>query len=167
MDTVKTLNASSLSAPARRETRAALDSFFRSFGFTSDAELSQLANWALAVPGGHMAEPQGALAQARARMETWLLKVFGNQHAGETLLARGRAAFVLSEAAQHGAALLLAEPSSLPQPIVQALRSAMPVPSPKPVPSVMREQQLVLNPLAGLLRRWWRAESADASVEGA
>jgi hypothetical protein len=167
VDTVKMLNSASLSAPVRRETRVALDCFFRTFGFSSDADLAQLAGWVLAVPGGHLAEPQAALALARSRMEDWLFQVFGSEHAGETLLSRGRAAFVLSESAQHGAALLLTEPSALPQHTVKALRAAMPVPAPKAVPSVMREQQLVLNPLAGLLRRWWRAETADASIEGA
>ncbi|SEU19264.1 hypothetical protein SAMN05443639_109190 [Stigmatella erecta] len=167
VDTVKTLNSAALSAPVRRETRVALDSFFRTFGFTSEADLAQLTGWVLSVPGGHMAEPQAALALARSRMEAWLLQVLGHQNAGETLLSRGRAAFVLSESAQHGAALLHTEPSALPQPIAAALRAAMPVPAPKAVPSVMPEQQLVLNPLAGLLRRWWRAETADASIEGA
>jgi hypothetical protein len=167
VDTVKTLNSATLSAPARRETRVALDSFFRTFGFTAEADLAQLTGWVLSVPGGSMAEPQAALALARSRVEAWLHQVLGHPDAGEALLSRGRAAFVLSESARHGAALLLTEPASVPQALVSALRAAMPVPAPKAVPSVMPEQQLVLNPLAGLLRRWWRAETADASIEGA
>ncbi len=155
-----------LSAPpppaALPETRAALDGFFRGFGFTSEADLARLATWVLA-PHGHRAAPRDALAVATARVELWLQAVLGPAPVGRSLLTRGRAAFLLCEGAQRGAAVLTTDPEALPADFLHALRAALPVPVPAPVPAVMPEQRLVLNPLAELLRRWWRAGQPDVS----
>ncbi len=138
------------------ETLAALESFFRAFGFTSDADLSRLATWVLA-PHGYRAVPQDALAVAHARVELWFQAALGPVASDGTLLTRGRAAFVLCEGARRGASVLMDEPEALPADFLHALRAAVPVPAPVAVPCVMPEQRLVLNPLAELLRRWWRA----------
>jgi hypothetical protein len=138
------------------ETLAALESFFRAFGFTSDADLSRLATWVLA-PHGYRAVPQDALAVAHARVELWFQAALGPVASDGTLLTRGRAAFVLCEGARRGASVLMDEPEALPADFLHALRAAVPVPAPVAAPCVMPEQRLVLNPLAELLRRWWRA----------
>ncbi len=138
------------------ETLAALESFFRAFGFTSDADLSRLATWVLA-PHGYRAVPQDALAVAHARVELWFQAALGPVASDGALLTRGRAAFVLCEGARRGASVLIDEPEALPADFLHALRAAVPVPAPASVPCVMPEQRLVLNPLAELLRRWWRA----------
>ncbi|WNG37911.1 hypothetical protein F0U61_32695 [Archangium violaceum] len=166
MDTVKTPTIHSTLQSVvgiSPETRKALDTFFRSFGFTTDGDLSRLAEWVL--EGTHGAGPQDAVALARARMEDWLAGVFDVAHAGgRALLARGRAAFVLCEAARWGAGVLTAGPGALPVDLARALRAAVPVPAPEENPTTMPEQQLVLWPLGELLRRWWRAGEPDISI---
>lgn len=144
------------------ETLSALESFFRAFGFTSDADLARLATWVLA-PHGHRASPQDALAVARARVELWFQAAIGPVASDGALLTRGRAAFVLCDGARRGASVLIEEPEALPADFLRALRAAVPVPAPQVVPSVMPEQRLVLNPFAELLRRWWRAAWPDVS----
>lgn len=145
------------------ETRAALESFFRAFGFTSDADLSRLTTWVLS-PHGYRAMPQDALAVARARVELWLRGALGpGVSDGASLLTRGRAAFVLCDGARRGASVLMEEPEALPADFLHALRAAVPVPAPVAVPCVMPEQRLVLNPLAELVRRWWRVAQPDVS----
>ncbi len=144
------------------ETRAALDTFFRSFGFTTDGELSRLAEWVL---GGRCAESREAVALARARMEDWLAEALGPAHTGGgSLLARGRAAFVLCEGARWGAVVLTAGPGALSADFTRALRASVPVPVPMANPTTMPEQQLVLSPLGELFRRWWRSGQPDVSI---
>ncbi|WP_305071220.1 hypothetical protein [Myxococcus sp. RHSTA-1-4] len=149
------------SAWVRPETRAALDAFFRGFGFTSDEDLTALALWVLEGAREQGERPQAAVALARARVETWLAGVL-SQEAGGTLLARGRAAFVLCDGARLGARLLTR--GAVPDGFARALRAAVPVPAPVQVASVMPEQQLVLWPFGELLRRWWRGAQADVSI---
>jgi hypothetical protein len=143
----------------RPETRAALDAFFQGFGFTSDEDLSALASWVL--EGAHAQAPQAAVALARARVEAWLAGVLGPA-AGGSLLARGRAAFVLCDGARLGARLLTL--GTVPDGLARSLRAAVPVPTPAQVVSVMPEQQLVRWPFGELLRRWWREAQADVSI---
>ncbi|WP_257457949.1 hypothetical protein [Archangium lipolyticum] len=158
MDTVKK-PTSPLCSP---ETRAALDAFFRSFGFTQEGDLALLTEWTL---GAHGAEPRDALALAQARMEDWLARALGPSLAGGgALLARGRAAFVLCEGARWGAAVLTEESAPVPVELERALRASVPVPAPLPLPASMPEQQLVLWPLGELFRRWWRAGEPDVSI---
>jgi hypothetical protein len=142
--------------------REALDAFFESFGFTTDAELSRLSAWVLGTRG---LETRDAVALARARMEDWLSGVLGAGLArGGALLTRGRAAFVLCEAARWGADVLTASPDEVPAELTRVLRAAVPVPAPKELPAVMPEQQLALWPLGELFRRWWRAGEPDVSI---
>lgn len=165
MDTVTMTPAPSRAMPVPvgpPETLAALDAFFRSFGFTSGEDLSRLSAWVLG-PHGLRATPRDALAVARARVELWLQAALGPGFSGGSLLVRGRAAFVLCEGARRGASVLLEEPEALPASFLRALRAAVPVAAPEQVASVMPEQRLVLNPLAELLRRWWRAGAPDVS----
>jgi hypothetical protein len=165
VDSVTLPHASRPAPPAPAalpETRAALDGFFRELGFTSEADLARLATWVLA-PHGHRAAPRDALAVAHGRVELWLRAVLGPSPVGGALLTRGRAAFLLCDAARRGATVLTEDPESLPADFLQALRAAVPVPVPTPLPTVMPEQRLVLNPLAELLRRWWRAGQPDVS----
>ncbi|MCP3163952.1 hypothetical protein [Myxococcus qinghaiensis] len=143
-------------------SRAALDTFFRGFGFNDEADLSALAAWVLDGYSAHGGQPQAAVALARARMETWLSSVLGLEHAGPGLLARGRAAFVLCDGASRGARLLT-RPAA-PEDFVRAVRAAVPVPAPAQVSAVMPEQQLVLWPFGELLRRWWRGAAPDVSI---
>lgn|GEM_PF-1919834 len=165
MDSVTTLTACP-SVPstvwAVPRSRAALDTFFRGFGFNDEADLSALAAWVLDGYSAHGAQPQAAVALARARMETWLSSVLGLEHAGPGLLARGRAAFVLCDGASRGARLLT-RPAA-PEDFVRAVRAAVPVPAPAQVSTVMPEQQLVLWPFGELLRRWWRGAAPDVSI---
>ncbi|NTX04369.1 hypothetical protein HUA74_29765 [Myxococcus sp. CA051A] len=165
MDSVTTLTACP-SVPstvwAVPRSRAALDTFFRGFGFTTEADLSALAAWVLDGYGAQGAQPPAAVALARARMETWFASVLGMEHAGPGLLARGRAAFVLCDGANRGARLLTR--ASAPEDFVKAARAAVPVPAPAQVSAVMPEQQLVLWPFGELLRRWWRGVSPDVSI---
>ncbi|QRO00645.1 hypothetical protein JRI60_17210 [Archangium violaceum] len=158
MDTVK-----KPTSPTRSpDTRAALDTFFRSFGFTQDGDLSLLAEWTLGASG---AEPRDALALAQARMEDWLARALGPSHAGGgALLARGRAAFVLCDGARWGAGVLTQGPAPVPVELARAMRASVPVPAPLPLPTPMPEQQLVLWPLGELFRRWWRAGEPDVSI---
>jgi hypothetical protein len=159
MDTVK----KPTSLPCHPDTRAALDTFFRSFGFTQEGELALLAEWSLGTITG--VGPRDALALAQARMEDWLEGTLGPAHAsGGALLTRGRAAFLLCEGAQWGATVLMREPGALPVALVKALRASVPVPAPLPLPTPMPEQQLVLWPLGELFRRWWRAGEPDVSI---
>ncbi|XXF77961.1 hypothetical protein P2318_33655 [Myxococcaceae bacterium GXIMD 01537] len=144
------------------ETHAALAAFFQGFGFSSEADLAALATWVL-VPHGLRAEPRDALAVARAKVELWLAAVLEPLPPEAALLARGRAAFVLSDAARRGARVFTDGPESLPEDFARALRAALPVPTPAPRPVDMPEQRLVLNPLAELLRRWWRVGAPDIS----
>ncbi|QRK07390.1 hypothetical protein JQX13_46465 [Archangium violaceum] len=166
MDTVKTPTIHSTLQSVEGlspETREALDAFFRSFGFTTDGDLSRLAQWVLAGKQG--VGPREAEALARTRMEDWLSGVFDVAHAsGGALLARGRAAFVLCEGARWGAGVLTAGPGALPVDLARALRAAVPVPAPEESPTTMPEQQLVLWPLGELIRRWWRAGEPDISI---
>ncbi|WP_246357788.1 hypothetical protein [Pyxidicoccus fallax] len=145
----------------RPETRAALDTFFQGFGFTSDEDLAALAFWVLAGACEQGERPQAAVALARARMETWLAGVLGRE-AGGSVLARGRAAFVLCDGARLGAGLLMR--GSVPDNFARKLRAAVPVPAPAQVPTTMPEQQLVLWPFGDLLRRWFGAARADVST---
>jgi len=146
----------------RAETRAALDGFFRTFGFTSDEDLARLATWALDM---RSANPREAVEVARARMEAWLTAVLGPAHAGSgSLLARGRAAFVLCDGANWGARAITMGPGALSLEQTRALRMSVPVPAPRPVPTTMPEQQVVLSPLGELFRRWWRAGEPGVSV---
>jgi hypothetical protein len=164
VDTVTTLTSRPAVLPAvwvRPETRVALDAFFRDFGFTSDEDLAALAFWVLADGAAHGEAPQAAVALARARMEAWLSGVLGRELGG-SLLARGRAAFVLCDGARLGAGLLLR--GAVPEDFARGLRAAVPVPAPAQVASVMPEQQLVLWPFGELLRRWWRGAQADVST---
>ncbi len=165
MDSVTTLTTCP-SVPttvwAGPRARAALDTFFKGFGFTAEADLSTLAAWVLDGFGAHGAQPQAAVALARARMETWLSGVLGLEHSGPGLLSRGRAAFMLCDGASRGARLLT-RPAA-PEDFVRAVRAAVPVPAPAQVSAVMPEQQLVLNPLGELLRRWWRGATAGMST---
>jgi hypothetical protein len=164
MDTVmtQTLASFALAGPALDAgARAACDGFFRSFGFTSDEDLSRLAAWALDAT---VTEPQRALAHVRERMEAWLVATLGPAHAGSgRLLTRGRAAFVLCDGARWGARVITT-PGALSLEQLRALRTAVPVPTPRAVPTTMPEQQVVLSPLGELLRRWWRAGAPDVSV---
>lgn len=165
MDTVTMTPAASrsMSVPVGPpETLAALDGFFRSFGFTSAEDLSRLSAWVLGSHGLR-ATPRDALAVARGRVELWLAAALGPEFSGGSLLVRGRAAFVLCEGARRGASVLLEEPEALPASFLRALRAAVPVAAPEQVVSVMPEQRLVLNPFAELLRRWWRAGAPDVS----
>ncbi|WP_240359420.1 hypothetical protein [Pyxidicoccus trucidator] len=143
------------------ETRVALDAFFQGFGFTSTEDLAALSFWVLADAEAHGESPKAAVALARARVESWLAGVLGRALGG-SLLARGRAAFVLCDGARLGARLLLR--GAVPEDFARALRAAVPVPAPAQVASVMPEQQLVLWPFGELLRRWWRGAQADVSV---
>jgi hypothetical protein len=159
-----TLTSRSFAAPAvwvSAETRAALDAFFQGFGFTSDEDLAALAFWVLEGDGPQGERPQAAVALARARMEAWLSSVLGLQTGG-TLLARGRAAFMLCDGARRGARVLTRE--AVPDDFARRLRAAVPVPAPAQVASVMPEQQLVLWPFGELLRRWWRGATAAVSI---
>ncbi len=159
MDTVK----KPASPTCHPDTRAALDTFFQSFGFTREEDLSHLAEWALGNTAG--AGPRDALALARARMEDWLEGALGPAHAsGGALLTRGRAAFVLCEGARWGAPVLTREPGTLPVTLVKTLRAAVPIPAPMPLPTPMPEQQLRPWPLGELFRRWWRAGEPDVSI---
>ncbi|QSQ16824.1 hypothetical protein JY572_12555 [Myxococcus landrumensis] len=144
---------------ARPASRSALDAFFRGFGFTSEADLSALAAWAL---DGHGGSQQSGVALARARMEAWLSSVLGAEHSGPGLLARGRAAFVLCDGASRGVKLLTR--TSAPEDFVRAVRMAVPVPAPAQLSSVMPEQRLSLWPFGELLRRVWRGASPDVSI---
>jgi hypothetical protein len=141
--------------------RAALDLFFRGFGFESEPDLARLAEWAAAGAVGSQDE---LLAQAHARMESWLMQVLGPAAEGGSVLTRGRAAFVLSGAASHGAALVTGPAEQLPPSLLRTLRAAVPVATPAPLPGAMPEQQLVLNPFVELLRRCWRASEPDLSI---
>ncbi|PTL75845.1 hypothetical protein [Vitiosangium sp. GDMCC 1.1324] len=165
MDTVKTPTPSPalpLATGVTPETREALDAFFRSFGFTTDDDLSRLAAWVLGTRG---ALARDAVALAREQMEAWLAGALGlASTGGGSLLARGRAAFVLCEGVRWGAGVLTAAPSALPAELARALRAALPVPAPRELPTTMPEQQLVLWPLGELFRRWWRAGEPDVSI---
>ena len=165
MDTVTTLTSRPSVLPSSvwvsPETRAALDAFFQGFGFTSDEDLAALAFWVLADTEAHGEAPQAAVALAHERMEAWLAGVLGMELGG-SLLARGRAAFVLCDGARLGARLLLRD--AVPEDFARTLRSAVPVPAPAQVATVMPEQQLVLWPFGELLRRWWRGAQADVSI---
>ncbi|RJS25335.1 hypothetical protein DRW03_07985 [Corallococcus sp. H22C18031201] len=162
-----TLLPSRLSAPIlfadRQDTRNALDAFFRDFGFTTRADLERLAGWVLSARGAGVS-PDVALALARERVEAWLGELLGPSHASGKLLSRGRAAFVLVDAARLGADVLLREPRHLPEAWRRTFRDAVPVPVPHAAPSVMPEQVLVLNPLAELLRRWLRLGQPGVST---
>ncbi|WP_240360583.1 hypothetical protein [Pyxidicoccus caerfyrddinensis] len=147
----------------RPETCAAMDTFFHGFGFTAREDLDVLAAWVLEGSTAHREEPRAALSLARARMEQWFSKALGQELEG-SLLARGRAAFVLCDGARLGARALTREPLS--QDFARMLRAAVPVPAPVQVASVMPEQQLVLWPFGEVLRRWWRGAQADVSISG-
>ena len=147
--------------PPSAAVRAVLDPFFRSFGFDSDDELEKLSCWALGDAPSHEVT---ALELARARTELWLSQVLGLTADTGVLLALGRAAFVLSGAAAHGAALLATPVHALEPQLVASLRAALPLPFPPPLPGAMPAQQLVLNPLTELLRRCWRASEPDMSL---
>ena len=147
-------------------TRAALDGFFRAFGFSAPEDLSRLADWALDTRPG--VEPHEALVLARVRMEAWLMAVLGPALVGGqgSPLARGRAAFVLSDGARWGARAVTQGLGALSLEQVRVLRDAVPVPAPRPMPTTMPEQRVVLSPLRELLRRFgWRAVGTpDVSV---
>ncbi|MCE9666569.1 hypothetical protein LY474_01980 [Myxococcus stipitatus] len=147
---------------ARPQSRVALDAFFRGFGFTAEADLSALAAWAMDGYAAHGAQPQSALAVARARVETWLSSVLGTEHAGSALLTRGRAAFVLCDGASRGARVLM-QPSA-PEEFIRQLRAAVPVPAPSQVTAVMPEQHLTLWPFGEMFRRWFRGAAPDVSI---
>ncbi|MCP3097553.1 hypothetical protein LZ198_01545 [Myxococcus sp. K15C18031901] len=147
---------------ARPQSRVALDSFFRGFGFTSEADLSALAAWALDGYAAHGAQPQSALGLARARVETWLAGVLGTEHVGTSLLSRGRAAFVLCDVASRGARVLM-QPSA-PEELCRVMRAAVPVPAPAQVTTVMPEQHLTLWPFGEMFRRWFRGAAPDVSI---
>ena len=147
----------------RPETRAAMDAFFQGFGFTAREDLDVLATWVLEGSAAHREEPRAALSLARARMEAWFSKALGQELEG-SLLARGRAAFVLCDGARMGARAVTREP--LPEGFARMLRAAVPVPAPMQVATVMPEQQLVLWPFGEVFRRWWRGAQADVSISG-
>lgn len=148
--------------PSSADAREALDAFFESFGFTTDADLARLSAWVLGTRGQ---ETRDAVELARARMEDWLSGVLGaGLSRGGALLSRGRAAFVLCEAARWGADVLTEGPGEVPPELTRALRAAVPIPAPRELPTVMPEQQLVLWPLGELFRRWWRAGEPDVSI---
>jgi hypothetical protein len=147
----------------RPETRTALDAFFRGFGFTSEADLSALAAWALEGTSLDGSELDASLALACGRVEAWLTRVLGRELAsGGGLLKRGRAAFVLCDGASRGARVLTQ--AVVPEDFARALRAAVPVPVPPSLPSVMPEQTLAPWALGELLRRWWRAVQPDVSI---
>jgi hypothetical protein len=160
-----TSSASVLSSgfPLPAGTREALDAFFRSFGFSHEGDLSRLATWAL---GSRLVDSrEGALALARERMEEWLAGALGPAHVAHgSLLARGRAAFVLCDGARWGAVVLLSAPGALPGEFTRALKASVPVPAPRPLPTTMPEQSLTPWSLGELLRRWWRVGEPDVSV---
>lgn len=166
MDTVTTLTTSRPSVPpstwARPETRVAVDVFFQGFGFSAQEDLDVLSAWVLDGSTAHRDEPRAALSLARARMEAWFRKVLGEVDG--SLLARGRAAFVLCDGARLGARAVTREP--LPLDFARRLRAAVPMPAPVQAASVMPEQQLVLWPFGEVLRRWWRGAQADVSISG-
>lgn len=166
MDAVTTLTCRPLPPPAtwvRRETRTALDAFFRGFGYTSEADLSALAAWALEGTSLDGSELEAALALACARVETWLVVVLGPKLAsGGSLLKQGRAAFVLCDGASRGARVLTQ--GTVPEDFARALRTAVPVPVPPQSAAVMPEQQLAPWAFGELLRRWWRAVQPDVSI---
>ena len=96
--------------------------------------------------------------------ESWLAAVLGPAHAHSgRLLARGRAAFVLCDGARWGARVITT-PGALSLEQLRCLRTAVPVPTPRPLPTTMPEQQVVLWPLGELVRRWWRAGAPGVSV---
>jgi len=166
VDTVTTQTPAALSSPSvpplPAATRAALDRFFRAFGFTAPEELSRLATWALEGAG---AESSDAVGRARARMETWLAAVLGPTHGGpDTLLVRGRAAFVLCDAARWGSRVITRGPGALSLEQTRELRTSVPVPAPRPLPTAMPEQQVVLWPLGEFFRRGWRAGEPGVSA---
>ncbi|WP_241758560.1 hypothetical protein [Pyxidicoccus parkwayensis] len=162
-----TLTTSRPSVPsstwARPETRAAMDGFFQGFGFTAREDLDVLSAWVLEGSTAHREEPRAAMSLARARMEAWFAKVLG-ETLGGSLLARGRAAFVLCDGARLGARAVTREP--LPHDFARMLRAAVPVPAPAQVASVMPEQQLVLWPFGETFRRFLRGAQADVSISG-
>nr|WP_228530512.1 MULTISPECIES: hypothetical protein [Myxococcaceae] len=135
-----------------------MDAFFRSFGFESEADLAQLAAGVACAAG------TAPLAQAQRQVEAWLAEALDLAAGSDAVLARGRAAFVLSGLPAHGAAVLLAPAAALSCTQLRALRAALPLPTPAEAPGAMPEQQLVLNPLVALLRRCWRASEPDLSV---
>jgi hypothetical protein len=71
---------------------------------------------------------------------------------------------VLCDGARWGAAVLMSAPSALPVEFMRALRAAVPVPAPRPLPTTMPEQTLTTWSLGELLRRWWRVGEPDVSV---
>ncbi len=150
-----------LEIPSAAALRAELDPFFRGFGFECEVELAKLAQWAL---GEALPPCESALSLSARRMEQWLAQVLGPAAEGESLLTCGRAAFVLSEAAAHGAEVLTTPVHALTPQLVAALRAALPQAAPPALPGAMPEQQLVLNPVAELLRRCWRASEPDMSL---
>ncbi|MET0401638.1 MAG: hypothetical protein ABW123_04505, partial [Cystobacter sp.] len=163
--TTSTFSASVLpSSPSMPSgTRQALDGFFRAFGFGHEADLSLLAGWVLGAR--RVASREEALDLARERMEDWLSGTLGQTHAvNGSLLARGRAAFVLCDGARWGAAVLLSAPDRLPAEFKRSLQASLPVPAPRPLPTTMPEQTLTSWSLGDLFRRWWRMDAPDVSV---
>jgi hypothetical protein len=129
-----------------------LRTYFLSFGFDESAALERLIERALAA----LDPAEDVVAQVRRRVEAWFIDSLGLATAASIdAEAMGRAAFLLSDAAQRWPQHFL-DSEAPPAEMIDALRLAAPLPIPHPAVT-MPEQNLSpvwsLGPMRQLLRR--------------
>jgi hypothetical protein len=131
----------------RGEARGAVCSFLAGFGLDpADCRdlVERLVAGALAYRHGQPDKPlaQCAFEHAEQAFEAWLAAVLGREHLGDLApLVVGRAAFLLCEGPTRWSELVLIH-DDLPAAFTDAMRAAVPPPTPVPAPGVMAAQSL-------------------------
>jgi hypothetical protein len=129
------------------EAHAAVCSFVAGFGVDpADCRgvVERLVAGARAARCGQQDKPlaQCALEHAEQLFEDWLAAVLGREHAGDpALLVVGRAAFLLCDGPALWSEFVLIR-DDLPPAFTDAMRAAVPPPTPVPAPGVMAAQSL-------------------------
>lgn len=163
MDTVITVGgdpaAAPVAAPTTREpSRPAegaeraerLARILRSLGFRDPLLLGRTVERLLADPA-MPADAAAAAAQVERRAALWFAALL-DETPDERTAAAGRAAFLLAGAAQRWPDAFLA-PGEPPAALVAALRRAVPVAVPEPLPGAMIDQSLDWSSPLALVRR--------------
>ena len=129
------------------EAHAAVCSFVAGFGLDPADCRGLVERLVAGAQAARCGQPDKSLAQcalehAEQLFEDWLAAVFGREHTGDPpLLVVGRAAFLLCEGPALWSEFVLIH-DDLPPAFTDAMRAAVPPPTPVPTPGVMAAQSL-------------------------